>query len=135
MVTTGKMVLQHKNVMSLLYFSRDLNFIILTFFSTFYFSHPALLVTTFKLMLRPKHKHSNSQQFQFIQFQSKQLQLNSSLSCQKNSTTSTMHHIQNLSTKNKIKIPPKFQLCYTKDKFQNQIKKKKKILPLFALLC
>ena len=68
MVTTGNLMLQHKNVIFLLYFCRDLSFIILTFFSTFYFSHPAFLVATFGLMLRPKHKHSNSQQFQFIQF-------------------------------------------------------------------
>ena len=79
-------MLQHINFLSFLYFSLDLSFIILTFFFTLYFSHPALLVATFGLMLRPKHKHSNSRQFQFILFQSKQLQLNSSSSC-KNSTT------------------------------------------------
>ena len=81
MVTTGNFMLQHKNVLSLLYFSCDLSFIILTFFSTFYFLLPAFLVATFELMLQPKHKHSISQQFQSIQFQSKQLQLNSSSSC------------------------------------------------------
>ena len=50
-VMIGKLVLQHKNVLSLLYFSRDLSFIILTFFSTFYFSLPAFLVATFELIV------------------------------------------------------------------------------------
>ena len=117
MVTTGNLMLQHKNVLSLLYFSRDLSFIILTLFSTFYFSHPSFLVATFGLMLRPKHKHSNSQQFQFIQFQSKQLQLDSSSSC-KNSTTSTMHHIQNLSTKTRKKFPQTFNHVISKTNFK-----------------
>ena len=51
-------MLQHKkkNVLSLLYLGCDFNFIILAFFSTFYSSHPALLVATFELMLLPKTK-------------------------------------------------------------------------------
>ena len=115
---TRKMVLQHKNVMSLLYFSRDLNFIILTFFSTFYFSHPTLLVATFEIMLRPKHKLSNSHQFQVFQFQSKQLQHNSSSSC-KNSTTSTMHHIQKFQHPKQDKNSPKISIML----YQRQILK------------
>ena len=129
-------MLQHKNVLSLLYFSCDLNFIILTFFSTFYFSHPALLVATFELMLQPKHKYSNSQQFQFIQFQSKQLQLNSSSSC-KNSTTSTMPHIQKFKHLKQDKNSPKILIMlYQRQILKSNQEEEEDTAPLFfCLLC
>ena len=41
--------------LSLLYFSRDLNFTVVTFFYNLLFPHPAFLVATFGLMLRPEN--------------------------------------------------------------------------------
>ena len=90
--------------LSFLYLSRDLSFTVSTFFSVLLFPHPAFLVATFWISVATRKflglpKQSNSQQFQFIQIQSRKLQLNSSSSCKYSTKSSTMHHIQNLSTR------------------------------------
>ena len=90
--------------LSFLYLSRDLSFTVSTFFSVLLFPHPAFFCCNFWISVATRKflgvpKQSNSQQFQFIQIQSRQLQLNSSLSCKYSTKSSTMHHIQNLSTR------------------------------------
>ena len=84
-------------------------------------------VATRKILGFPKQL--NSQKFQFIQIQSRQIQLNSSSSCKYSTKSSTMHHIQNLSTRTKSNSPKPSIMPYQK---QNLNKIKKSILPLFV---
>ena len=131
----GKLCCNIKNVLSLLYLGCDLNFIILTFFSTFYSSHPALLVATFELMLRPKTKtlkftaiaiysipiKTTTTQFIFIMQKFKNFHY---------ASHSTIKH------QNKIKIPPNFQSCYIKKQFKQNFKSRRsrEITPFWSLM-
>ena len=117
MVTTGNFYFTTFSFLSLLYFSRDLSFTISTSFSILLFPHPAFLVATFGLVLRPKQSNpikTTTTQFIFI------MQIFNKI-IHYASHSKFKHH-------NKLKFPQTFNHAIKKTKF----KIKKNVLPFFV---
>ena len=130
----GKLSCNLKIVLSLLYLSCDLNFVILTFFSTSYFSHLALLVSIFELMLRHKRSTLN---FTTISIYSLPFKTTTTQLIYIMQKFSKFHYASHsaINHQNKNKNSPKLSIMLYQRQIEKFKSRRKRKLPLFGLLC